>query len=221
MYKNQTCIKTGQNQLKANPSPLSSMIFLLPPLPPLPKIVLAGRVLVSPVDYCKNVQRGAHLMSQHKQTDPGEVGCGLLLGCGARRWPWDATAAVRLNCAGVIPTPKTENSLLLTANTFLLCSLGVPVSKRGTQITIFPLLYENIFLYWGRAINSLALSLRLWECFCKQGFWELSGVFFKAQLFCFLSSLKMDWSPVLPGNQKEFLQLQKQNFQLLWYSFLA
>lgn len=36
------------------------MIFLLPPLPPLLKIVLPARALLSLVDYCMNLHRGTH-----------------------------------------------------------------------------------------------------------------------------------------------------------------
>lgn len=39
----------------------------------------------------------------------------------------------------------------------------------------------------------------------------LSGMFFKAQMFCYLCSLKMDWSPILLGNQYDFLQLKKHS----------
>lgn len=100
----------------------------------------------------------------------------------------------------VIPTLKTENSLLLTANLFLLCSTAYWVfqCQRGaSRLFLFPPAFEWEHLYWGHGINSIALSLWLWECFCKQGFLYCLTCFSKHK--CFVICLLWKWIGVQFG----------------------
>lgn len=66
----------------------------------------------------------------------------------------------------------------------------------------------SVLRSWHKLDCFVTVALRM---FLQARLFILSDMFFKAQMFCYMSSLKMDWSTIRSGNQYEFLQLQKHS----------
>lgn len=111
------CVRSGTQTAQGNVSPLSSNTLL--PSPSSPQIALTGRALGSLLGYCKCLCYGAHLVTRRTSEQTLKrwaVGC--LVGCDSLRGYCSSEAEWR----GCEYLPLRQNSLLLTANLFFLCS---------------------------------------------------------------------------------------------------
>lgn len=84
------------------------------------------------------------------------------------------------------------------------CSSSAPLLTGCSSVKVerpdysySPPTFEWEHLYWGHGINSIALSLWLWECFCKQGFLYCPICFSKHK--CFVICLLWKWIGVQFG----------------------